>query len=126
MPYDDDRYEILSESLVQSIRENELQNHKDNDPPPSWAKRRQQMIANLAKFFDMIRYSFQLSKHRLITKEELFDKLTTAHLDIIDGSEFFNFCCSTSLLFSNSFDSIHLFFFFFFFPQEKWKSNLSF
>lgn len=84
---DDDIFEILPKSLVQSIREKELKIQEENDPAISQAKRRQQMIANLPKLFDMIRYAFQSSKRCLITKEELLHKLMTTHLDIIDRKE---------------------------------------
>ncbi|KAE8685362.1 hypothetical protein F3Y22_tig00111099pilonHSYRG00251 [Hibiscus syriacus] len=51
------------------------------------AKRLQQSIACLPKFFNMIHYLFQSIKRSVIAKEELMHKIITGHCDTADRGE---------------------------------------
>ncbi|KAK6940681.1 DNA replication factor Cdt1, C-terminal [Dillenia turbinata] len=82
-----DIFDILPESLLQSIREKEKKILEEQDPAISQAKRRQEMIACLPKLFNMIHLFFQSSRRSVITKEELIHKLLSSHCDIVDKRE---------------------------------------
>ncbi|XP_052169910.1 CDT1-like protein a, chloroplastic [Diospyros lotus] len=84
---DNDIFEILPESLLQSIREKERKALEDQDPAISQAKKRKKMIAGLPKVFDMIRFLFQSIKRSIITKEELLHWIMSSHPDIVDRRE---------------------------------------
>ncbi|XP_059626009.1 CDT1-like protein a, chloroplastic [Cornus florida] len=84
---DNDIFEILPESLLQSIREKERKSIEDKDPAISQAKWRRQMIASLPRLFDMIRLLFQSINRSLITKEELIHRIVACHMDIVDRRE---------------------------------------
>ncbi|KAL6953541.1 hypothetical protein U1Q18_045719 [Sarracenia purpurea var. burkii] len=84
---ENDIFQILPKSLLQSIGEKERKALEENDPAISQAKRRQQMIASLPKLFDMIRYLFQSIRRSVLTKEEFMNKIMASHLDIVDKRE---------------------------------------
>ncbi|KAF8401863.1 hypothetical protein HHK36_012810 [Tetracentron sinense] len=84
---DTDIYDILPETLLQSIREKERKVIEEQDPAISQAKRRQQMITCLPKLFDTIHLLFQSIKHSLLTEEELIHKIIASHCDIVDRRE---------------------------------------
>ncbi|KAA8550765.1 hypothetical protein F0562_002449 [Nyssa sinensis] len=84
---DNDIFEILPETLLQSIREKERKAIEEQDPAISQAKWRRQMIASLPKIFDMIHFLFQSIKRSVITKEELMHRIIASHLDIVDRRE---------------------------------------
>ncbi|OVA02429.1 CDT1 Geminin-binding domain-like [Macleaya cordata] len=82
-----DSIKLLSEELVQSIRENEKKVLEEQDPDISHAKWRKRMIACLPRMFDMIHLIFQSNKRSVATKVEVIEKIVANHLDIVDGRE---------------------------------------
>nr|KYP51183.1 hypothetical protein KK1_026992 [Cajanus cajan] len=85
LPVVDDVFDILSENLIQSIRERERMAMEERDPAISQAKKRTKNIASLPKLFDMIRSL--LRQRSCITKSELVNKIITGRRDIVDRSE---------------------------------------
>ncbi|XP_057743649.1 CDT1-like protein b [Arachis stenosperma] len=83
----DDLLDVLPESLLQSIREKEIQAMEERDPAISQAKRRRKMIAGLPKIFNMIHLLLQSMNRSVITKEELVSKIISGNCDIVDRSE---------------------------------------
>ncbi|KAL2510803.1 CDT1-like protein a [Abeliophyllum distichum] len=84
---DHDIFDILPETLIQSIREKERKISMELDPAISQAKWRRQMIASLPRFFDTVYYFFQSIKRSVITKEELMHKIIAGHLAVVDRRE---------------------------------------
>ncbi|KAL2535775.1 CDT1-like protein a [Forsythia ovata] len=84
---DHDIFDILPETLIQSIREKERKISMEQDPAISQAKWRRQMIASLPRFFDTVYYFFQSIKRSVITKEELMHKIIAGHLAVVDRRE---------------------------------------
>ncbi|GFP96827.1 cdt1-like protein a chloroplastic [Phtheirospermum japonicum] len=84
---DDDIFDILPDSLVQSIQEKERLAAIEMDPSISQAKYRRKMIAGLPKRFDMIYYLFQSIKRSVVTKEELIQKIIFGDLKVSDRGE---------------------------------------
>ncbi|KAL3849951.1 hypothetical protein ACJIZ3_011833 [Penstemon smallii] len=82
--FDDD---IFDTALLESIREKERKAAMENDPAISQAKRRQQIIASLPKFFDMVYYLFNSIRRSVITKEELIHKIISGNSHIVDRRE---------------------------------------
>ncbi|KAE9619360.1 hypothetical protein Lal_00047907 [Lupinus albus] len=83
----DDIFDILPESLLESIWEKEKVTMEERDPAISQAKRRQKMIASLPKLFNMIHLMFHSMNCSLITKAELVKKIISGHRDIVDKRE---------------------------------------
>ncbi|OIV89659.1 hypothetical protein TanjilG_10665 [Lupinus angustifolius] len=83
----DDIFDILPESLLESIWEKEKVTMEERDPAISQAKRRQKMIASLPKLFNMIHLMFHSMNRSLITKAELVNKIISSHRDIVDRRE---------------------------------------
>ncbi|KAL0560332.1 hypothetical protein IC582_000733 [Cucumis melo] len=65
--------DVLSPSLVQSIREKERKVKEEQMPAITQAKRRQEMIANLPKLFNAIFFLYH--KRTVIRRQELFHKI---------------------------------------------------
>ncbi|KAL3647756.1 hypothetical protein CASFOL_008724 [Castilleja foliolosa] len=84
---DDDIFDILPDSLVQSIQEKERLAAMEQDPSISQAKHRRKMIAGLPKRFDMIYYLFQSIRRSVVTKEELIQKIIFGDLKVSDRCE---------------------------------------
>ncbi|KAK3026180.1 hypothetical protein RJ639_040567 [Escallonia herrerae] len=84
---DNDLFDILPEDLLQSIREKERRAQEEQDPAISQARRRQQMIVSLPKFFDMLHFFLHSINRSIVTKEELVHKLVASNLDIVDRRE---------------------------------------
>ncbi|XP_038887484.1 CDT1-like protein b [Benincasa hispida] len=82
---DDDILDVLTPSLVQSIREKERKIKEEQMPAITQAKRRQKMIANLPKLFNAIFFLFH--KRTVITREELIYKVIVGSVDITDRRE---------------------------------------
>ncbi|XP_022872977.1 CDT1-like protein a, chloroplastic [Olea europaea var. sylvestris] len=80
-------FDILPETLVESIRAKERKISLEQDPAISQAKWRQKMIAGLPKFFDAVYFFFQSIKRSVITKEELMHKIIVGHIAIVDRRE---------------------------------------
>ncbi|KAL3644952.1 hypothetical protein CASFOL_010132 [Castilleja foliolosa] len=87
MKVDDDIFDILPDSLVQSIQEKEKLAAMEQDPAISQAKHRRKMIAGLPKRFDMIYYLFQSIRRSVVTKEELIQKIIFGDLKVSDRCE---------------------------------------
>ncbi|XP_047947516.1 CDT1-like protein a, chloroplastic isoform X2 [Salvia hispanica] len=81
-----DIFNILPESLIQSIQEKERLASIEQEPAISQAMRRRKMIACLPKLFDKIYFFFQSIRRAVVTKEELIQKLIS-QLDIVDKEE---------------------------------------
>lgn len=58
-------------------------------------KRRQELMAEVPKLYDMIVLLFQSMRRSVVTKEELIYKLITVHLDIVDRSKGFLHPCDS-------------------------------
>ncbi|XP_010522160.1 PREDICTED: CDT1-like protein a, chloroplastic [Tarenaya hassleriana] len=84
---DDDILQILPDTLLQSIREQEKKAIEDQDPAISQAKRRRKMIACLPRLFNVTHFLFQSIRRSVITKEELVHKIIAGHSDICDRRE---------------------------------------
>ncbi|KAH7850052.1 hypothetical protein Vadar_027173 [Vaccinium darrowii] len=84
---DNDIFDILSQKLLESIKEKERKAFEERDPAISQAKRRQKMIASLPKLFDIIHFLFQSIKPSVVTKEEFMHRIVANHLDIVDRRE---------------------------------------
>ncbi|XP_008447443.2 CDT1-like protein a, chloroplastic [Cucumis melo] len=82
---DDDILDVLSQSLVQSIREKERKIKEDQMPAITQAKRRQKMIAGLPKLFNAIFFLYH--KRTVIKREELLNKIIVGSVDILDRRE---------------------------------------
>ncbi|CAH9074453.1 unnamed protein product [Cuscuta epithymum] len=78
---------VLSENLLESIREKERKTLEERNPVISQAKWRKQMIAGLPKLFDTIYFLFQSIQRSVIRKQELMDKILANYIDIIDSRE---------------------------------------
>ncbi|KAL8151769.1 hypothetical protein V2J09_021577 [Rumex salicifolius] len=74
-----DILDILPQSLVQSLKENEKKTEEQT--------MRRRKLNSLPKLFDRIYYLFQSIKYSSIRKEALLHRLTTCHSDIVDESE---------------------------------------
>ncbi|KAI9119243.1 hypothetical protein K1719_009918 [Acacia pycnantha] len=84
---DDDIFDILPESLLQSIKERERVAMEERNPAISLAKRRQKMIASLPKLFNMIHLLIHSMNRSVVTKAELLSKIISNHCDIVDRRE---------------------------------------
>ncbi|KAE8650673.1 CDT1-like protein a, chloroplastic [Cucumis sativus] len=82
---DNDILDVLSESLVQSIREKERKIKEEQMPAITQAKRRQKLIANLPKLFNAIFFLYH--KRTVVKREELLNKIITGSVDILDRRE---------------------------------------
>lgn len=80
-------FDILPESLLQSIQEKEKKALMERDPAISQAKWRRQMIASLPKLFNMIYFLFQSIRRSVLTKEELIQKIIAGNMDVVDRRE---------------------------------------
>ncbi|KAK9945125.1 hypothetical protein M0R45_010655 [Rubus argutus] len=76
--------DILPGDLLQSLRDKERKATEERNPAISQAKRRQKMITNLPKLFNMIHFLVQSMNRSFITKEELVHKIIWNHCDMID------------------------------------------
>ncbi|MED6142725.1 hypothetical protein PIB30_000290 [Stylosanthes scabra] len=85
--FDDDLSDVLPQSLLQSIREKEIQAMEERDPAISQAKRRKRMIAGLPKMFNMIHLLLQSMNRSVITKSELVSKIISGNCGIVDRGE---------------------------------------
>ncbi|XP_042062740.1 CDT1-like protein a, chloroplastic [Salvia splendens] len=85
-PARSDIFNILPESLIQSIQEKERLASIEQEPAISQAMRRRKMIAGLPKLFERIYFFFQSIRRAVVTKEELIQILIT-QLDIVDKKE---------------------------------------
>ncbi|KAK4281258.1 hypothetical protein QN277_012777 [Acacia crassicarpa] len=84
---DDDIFDILPESLLQSIKERERVAMEERNPAIAQAKRRQKMIACLPKLFNMIHLLIHSMNRSVVTKAELLSKIISNHCDIVDRRE---------------------------------------
>ncbi|KAI3872256.1 hypothetical protein MKW98_011748 [Papaver atlanticum] len=78
---------LLGMELVQLIKENEKRVMEEQDSDLSRAKLRKRMIASLPKMFDMVHLIFNSIKRSVATKEEVIQKITANHIDVIDRRE---------------------------------------
>ncbi|RZC73356.1 hypothetical protein C5167_048839 [Papaver somniferum] len=78
---------LLGTELVQLIKENEKRVMEEQDSDLSRAKLRKRMIARLPKMFDMVHLIFNSMKRSVATKEEVIQKITANHIDVIDRRE---------------------------------------
>ncbi|KAI3918322.1 hypothetical protein MKX01_041642 [Papaver californicum] len=78
---------LLGMELVQLIKENEKRVMEEQDSDLSRAKLRKRMIACLPKMFDMVHLIFRSIKRSVATKEEVIQKITASHIDVIDRRE---------------------------------------
>jgi hypothetical protein len=69
------------------LRDKERKATEERNPAISQAKRRQKMITNLPKLFNMIHFLVQSMNRSFITKEELVHKIIWNHCDMIDRSK---------------------------------------
>ncbi|PKI50179.1 hypothetical protein CRG98_029423 [Punica granatum] len=83
----DEVLDILSDDLVQSIREKERKALEERDPAISRAKRRREIIASLPKLFNTVLFLFQSSKRCVITREEIIYQIIASRLDMVDRKE---------------------------------------
>ncbi|XP_009354930.2 CDT1-like protein a, chloroplastic [Pyrus x bretschneideri] len=83
---DSDISNILSEGLLQSIKDKERK-AKERNAAILQAKRRQQMISSLPELFNMIHFLFQSMNCSFMKKEDLVEKLIFSHSDIVDEGE---------------------------------------
>ncbi|XP_047940279.1 CDT1-like protein a, chloroplastic [Salvia hispanica] len=81
-----DIFDILPESVIQSIQEKERLTAMEQEPAISQAMRRRKMIAGLPKLFDKIYFFFQSIRRSVVTKEELIQTLIS-QLDIVEKKE---------------------------------------
>ncbi|PRQ25878.1 putative winged helix-turn-helix DNA-binding domain, CDT1 Geminin-binding domain-containing protein [Rosa chinensis] len=84
---DKDILDILPRDLLQSLRDKERKATEERNPAISQAKRRQKMIANLPKLFNMIHFLVQSMNRSFITKQELVHKIIWNHCDMIDRKD---------------------------------------
>ncbi|CAI9781107.1 unnamed protein product [Fraxinus pennsylvanica] len=84
---DHEVFDILPETLIQSIKEKERRISLELDPAISQAKWRRKMIVSLPKFFDTVYFFFQSIKRSVITKEELMHKIIAGHIAVVDRRE---------------------------------------
>ncbi|XP_027095243.1 CDT1-like protein a, chloroplastic [Coffea arabica] len=84
---DSDVLDVLSDNLIQSIREKERKAFLEQDPAISQAKWRKQMLTSLPRVFDMIYFLFQSIRRSVITKEELMHKIISNQLHVVDRRE---------------------------------------
>ncbi|KAL3637512.1 hypothetical protein CASFOL_018680 [Castilleja foliolosa] len=87
MNVNDGIFDIVPDSLIQSIQEKEKLAAMEQDPAISQAKHRRKMIAGLPKRFDMIYYLFQSIRRSVVTKEELLQKIIFSDLKVSDRCE---------------------------------------
>ncbi|KAI3881667.1 hypothetical protein MKW92_015763 [Papaver armeniacum] len=78
---------LLGTELVHLIKENEKRVMEEQDSDLSRAKLRKRMIARLPKMFDMVHLIFNSMKRSVATKEEVIQKITANHIDVIDRRE---------------------------------------
>ncbi|KAI3858153.1 hypothetical protein MKX03_022472 [Papaver bracteatum] len=78
---------LLGTELVHLIKENEKRVMEEQDSDLSRAKLRKRMIACLPKMFDMVHLIFNSMKRSVATKEEVIQKITANHIDVIDRRE---------------------------------------
>ncbi|CAH9051291.1 unnamed protein product [Cuscuta epithymum] len=78
---------VLSENILESIREKERKALEERNPAISQAKWRKQMVAGLPKMFDTIYFLFQSIQRPVIRKQELMNKILANYIDIIDSRE---------------------------------------
>ncbi|XP_050364389.1 CDT1-like protein a, chloroplastic [Argentina anserina] len=84
---DEDILDILPGDLLQSLREKERKAVEERTPAITQAKRRQKMIANLPKLFNMIHFLVQSMNRSFITKQELVHKIIWNHCNMIDRND---------------------------------------
>ncbi|MCL7026870.1 hypothetical protein MKW94_000479 [Papaver nudicaule] len=78
---------LLGTELVHLIKENEKRVMEEQDSDLSRAKLRKRMIACLPKMFDIVHLAFHSMKRSVATKEEVIQKITANHIDVIDRRE---------------------------------------
>ncbi|KAI3971317.1 hypothetical protein MKX01_008161 [Papaver californicum] len=78
---------LLGTELVQLIKENEERVMEEQDSDLSRAKLRKRMIACLPKMLDMVHLIFKSIKRSVATKEEVIQKITANHIDLIERRE---------------------------------------
>ncbi|KAM1591807.1 hypothetical protein FF1_035707 [Malus domestica] len=83
---DSDISNVLSEGLLQSIKDKERK-AKERNAAILQAKRRQQMISSLPELFNMIHFLFQSMNCSFMKIEDLVEKLIFSHSDIVDEGE---------------------------------------
>ncbi|MED6116797.1 hypothetical protein PIB30_103515 [Stylosanthes scabra] len=85
--FDEELLDVLPQSLLQSIREKEIQAMEERDPAISQVKRRKRMIVSLPKMFNMIHLLLQSMNRSVITKAELVSKIISGNCGIVDRSK---------------------------------------